>query len=50
MEVFGIIGMTFGIIAWGQVAKLKKELDSLKKNLKGSGLLKEEPKPDGKPI
>ena len=41
MEVFGIIGMAFGIIAWGLIAKLRKEFEALKKNLEASGVLKE---------
>ena len=41
MEVIGIIGMTFGIIAWGLVANLRKEFEALKKNLEASGVLKE---------
>lgn len=48
METFGIIGMVFGIIAWGLVAKLQKEVDDLKKALKDSGVLKSEPEPEGK--
>ncbi len=42
MEAFGIIGMTFGIIAWGLVAKLRKEFEDLKKNLENSGVLKKQ--------
>ena len=42
MEAFGIIGMTFGIIAWGLVANVSKELKELKKRLEDSGVLKEE--------
>ncbi len=48
MEVFGIIGMTFGIIAWGMVEKQRKELDGLKKSLRDSGVLKEETEPKDK--
>ena len=40
MEVFGIVGMTFGIIAWGLIAKLRKEFEDLKKQLEDSGVLK----------
>ncbi len=47
MEVFGILGftiggsaMTFAIIAWSQIASVKKELDELKKSLETSGVLK----------
>ena len=35
MEVFGIIGTSFGIIAWGLIAKLRKEFED-------SGVLKEQ--------
>ena len=41
MEAFGIIGTSFGIIAWGLIAKLRKEFEDLKKNLEDSGVLKE---------
>ena len=47
METFGILGftlgstgMTFAIIAWAQIASLKKEFDDLKKSLRDSGVLK----------
>ena len=39
METFGIIGMTFGMIAWGLVANLQKEVNELKKNLEAAGVL-----------
>ena len=39
---FGIIGMTFAIIAWGLIANLKKELNDLKKRLEESGILKDQ--------
>ena len=42
MEAFGIIGTSFGIIAWGLIAKLRKEFEDLKKNLEDSGVLKEQ--------
>ncbi len=38
---FGMCGMIFAIIAWGQIASLKKEFEDLKTNLEGSGVLKE---------
>jgi hypothetical protein len=41
METFGIIGMTFGIIALGLVANLRKDLEDLKKQLIDSGVLNE---------
>lgn len=40
MDVFGIIGMTFGMAALGLVVKLRKEFDELKQSLNDSGLLK----------
>ena len=39
MEVFGMAGIAFGIIAWGLTAKLRKEFEDLKKNLEDSGVL-----------
>ena len=33
--IFGLSGMTFAIIAWGQIASLKKEFEDLKKSLRG---------------
>ena len=48
MEAFGILGftlgstgMTFAIIAWGQIAGLKKQFEDLKKSLEDSGVLKD---------
>ncbi len=38
MDVFGIVGMTFSIIALGQIAKLRKEFEQLKKNLVDAGM------------
>lgn len=40
--IFGMFGMSFGIIAVGKIASLKKEFEDLKKNLEDSGVLKEE--------
>ena len=37
--VFGILGVSMAIIAWGQIANLKNELNDLKKNLEDSGVL-----------
>jgi len=48
METFGIIGMTFGIIAWGLVANVKKEVEDLKKELVDAGVLPDHPQPEGK--
>ena len=42
MEAFGIIGMTFGIIALGLAGGVREELKELKKRLEDSGVLKEE--------
>jgi hypothetical protein len=41
MDAFGIIGMTFGIIALGLATKLKQEVEALKKALIDAGVLKE---------
>lgn len=40
--------MTFGIIAWGLIAKLRKEFEELKKNLEDSGVLKRRMESDDK--
>ncbi len=40
----GVIGMTFGIIAWGLIGNLRKEFEDLKKNLEDSGVLKDQTK------
>ena len=48
MEVFGIIGMTFGtfgFLAWIQSQANTTELAALKKELKESGVLKDNPDP-----
>ena len=37
--------MTFGIIAWGLVANLRKDLEDLKKQLIDSGVLNEKVEP-----
>ena len=34
--------MTFGMIAWGLVANLRKEFEALKKNLEESGVLQDQ--------
>ncbi len=39
--IFGMSGLSFAIIAWGQIASLKKEFEDLKKSLEDSGVLKE---------
>lgn len=44
MEMFGIIGMSFGIfglLAWIQLQNVSKELNEMKKALMESGVLKE---------
>ena len=43
-----MIGMTFGIIAWGLVANVKKEVDELKEELVKAGVLTEPSQPQGK--
>lgn len=52
MEAFGLIGfvlgssgMTFAIIAWGQIAALRKDVDDLKQRLAEGGILEEPPEP-----
>ncbi len=40
----GVIGMSFGIIAWGLIGNLRKEFEDLKKNLEDSGVLKDQTK------
>ena len=47
METFGIIGMTFGIIAFGLVANLRKEVEELKKDLVDAGVLGNQPQSEG---
>lgn len=48
MEAFGIIGMTFGMVALGLIANLRKEFEDLKKNLEDSGVLKAQAETEGK--
>ncbi|MCW8850131.1 MAG: hypothetical protein OQJ81_09165 [Melioribacteraceae bacterium] len=38
--IFGMAGLSFALIAWERIAKLKKEFDSLKEELSNSGLIK----------
>ncbi len=42
MEAFGLVSITFGIIAIGLVTTLRNEFDQLEKNLKDNGVLKED--------
>ena len=44
--IFGLSGLSFAIIAWGQISSLRKEFEDLKRNLEDSGVLKEQPKPE----
>ena len=44
MEVFGIVGMTFGLMAFIQTQGISKELADLKKALKESGELQDDEK------
>jgi len=37
--IFGMAGISFAMIAWGQIAALKKEFEDLKKKLEGAGIL-----------
>ena len=37
--IFGMSGISFAIIAWGQIAVLRKEFDQLKVKLEEKGLL-----------
>ena len=46
--VLGSTGMFFGIVAWGLIAKLRKEFEDLKKNLEESGVLKEQTESEDK--
>ena len=55
MEVFGIIGMSFGIMgmglaanSWILVDSLRKEFEDLKKNLEDSGVLKDQTESEDK--
>jgi hypothetical protein len=48
MEIFGLIGMAMAMSALGLIAKLKKEFEELKKNLKDSGVLQEQTEPEAK--
>ena len=38
--VFGLAGLSFALIVKEQIAKLKKEFESLKKDLEESGVIK----------
>jgi len=40
--IFGLGGMSFAIIAWGQIAALRKEFETLKKNIEAAGILKKQ--------
>ena len=46
--IFGMPGISFAIIAWGQIASLKKEFYDLKKKLEDSGVLKKQTAPEDK--
>ena len=43
--IFGLSGLSFAIIAWGQISSLRKEFEDLKRTLEDSSVLKEQPKP-----
>ena len=38
--IFGMAGISFAIIAWGQIAVLRKEFEQLKKKLEDKGVIK----------
>ena len=38
--VFGMSGVTFAIIAWGQIAALRKEFEELKQKVEIMGVTK----------
>ncbi len=40
--IFGMMGMSYAVIAWGLVGSLRKEFEDLKKNLEDSGVLKDQ--------
>lgn len=39
--IFGLAGLSFALMAKEQISKLKKEFETLKKSLEGSGVIKE---------
>ncbi len=43
--IFGMAGLSFAIMAWGQVSNLKKEFDELKKQLEQQGILTKQDEP-----
>lgn len=38
--IFGMAGLSFALMAWERLAKLRKEFDSLKEELSKTGLIK----------
>ena len=44
MDAFGVLGFTFALVALGLVVNLRNEFAALKKNLKDSGVLKDQTK------
>ncbi len=40
--VFGLSGLSFALIAWQCLAKLRKEFVNFKKNIEDSGVLKDQ--------
>ena len=40
--IFGMTGMSFGIIAWGLIGNLRKEFEDLKKSLQDNDVLKDQ--------
>ena len=46
--VFGLSGLSFALIAWERIAKLRKEFEDMKKKIEDSGVLKDLTKPEDK--
>ncbi len=37
--IFGMAGVSFAMMAWGQIAVLRKEFDQLNEKLKNAGVI-----------
>lgn len=46
--VFGLSGLSFALIAWERIAKLRKEFEDMKMKIEDSGVLKDQTKPEDK--
>lgn len=44
--IFGLFGFIVGAGAWQQITSLKKDFESLKKNLEDSGVIREKIEPN----